>query len=345
MNEHTLYMRRCFELARLGLGRTTPNPVVGAVMVHKNRIIGEGYHSRYGHPHAEVEAVRSVSQQDRHLIPDATLYVSLEPCSVHGRTPPCTDLITGERIPRVVIAYRDHSPGVNGTGVTILKEQGVEVIEGVLEDEGKRLSAPRNIFVTEHRPYIILKYARSADGFLAPADGRPYWLTNAFSRRLVHRWRSEVDGIMVGSRTAEIDNPKLNTRLYPGKSPIRIIPDRNLRLSVDLHIFDDSVPTRIYTHRTAPQHRFTQTDFVQIHTTDFFQAMLQDLHAQNIQTIMIEGGKGLLDYLFSAGYWDEARVFTCPQYLRAGLPAPLPGQAPDQVTNLRGDRLEIFYRR
>ncbi|PHN08443.1 bifunctional diaminohydroxyphosphoribosylaminopyrimidine deaminase/5-amino-6-(5-phosphoribosylamino)uracil reductase RibD [Flavilitoribacter nigricans] len=337
------YMQRCFELARLGTGSTAPNPTVGAVIVYQDRIIGEGYHTRYGHPHAEVEAVRSVSAEDRHLIPRSTLYVSLEPCSVHGRTPPCTDLIIREKIPEVVISYIDRSPGVNGEGVARLREHGVEVVEGVLSEAGKLLSAPRNIFVTRQRPYLILKYAVSANGYLGLPDGKPFWLTNGYSKRLVHRWRSEVDAIMVGTSTALYDNPRLNTRLFPGSSPIRVIPDRNLRLPLHLHVFDDSIPTLIFTHQNPPDHEFTQTEYIQLEPEDFFGALLRELHRRNIQTLMVEGGQVILEHFQKTGLWDEARIFRTPHYLEEGLPAPTIGHAPYQVHRLLEDHLEIHY--
>lgn len=337
------YMQRCFELASLGSGRTSPNPTVGAVLVHRNRIIGEGFHTRYGHPHAEVEAVRSVADEDLELISQSTLYVSLEPCSVHGRTPPCTDLIIREKIPEVVIAYIDRSPGVNGKGVAQLRKHGVKVTEGLLSKAGKLLSAPRNTFVSRHRPYIILKYAASANGFLGLSDGRPVWLTNAYSKRLVHRWRAETDAIMVGTNTALYDDPQLNTRLFPGPSPIRIIPDRNLRLPLHLQVFDDSVPTLIFTQKDPPSHDLTQTEYVKITAEDFFEEVLRELYRRNIQTLMVEGGRAILSHFIQKGLWEEARVFNTPHYLSDGLVAPHLGRAPNQVHSLLQDRLEIYY--
>lgn len=337
------YMQRCFELARLGSGRTSPNPTVGAVLVHQDRIIGEGFHTRYGHPHAEVEAVRSVADEDLELISQSTLYVSLEPCSVHGRTPPCTDLIIREKIPEVVIAYIDRSPGVNGEGVAQLRKHGVKVTEGLLSKAGKLLSAPRNTFVSRQRPYILLKYAASANGFLGLPDGRPVWLTNAYSKRLVHRWRAETDAIMVGTNTALYDDPQLNTRLFPGPSPIRIIPDRNLRLPQHLRVFDDSVRTLIFTQKDPPAHDFIQTEYVKITAEDFFEEVLRELYRRNIQTLMVEGGRAILSHFIQKGLWEEARVFNTPHYLPDGLAVPKLGRAPDQVRSLLQDRLEIYY--
>ena len=205
--EDQRYMQRAFDLAALGKGNVTPNPIVGALLVYEGRIIGEGYHRAYGEAHAEVNAVDSVQPEDRKYIPHATLYVSLEPCNIHRNTPPCTLLILRERIPRVVISCLDHTPGVDGSGVQRLRDAGVEVAVGVLEEQGRRLSNIRNTYVQQRRPYVILKWAQSADGQFAPQTQQQLWLTNAFSKRLVHKWRSEVDGVLVGYQTALTDDP------------------------------------------------------------------------------------------------------------------------------------------
>lgn len=338
-------MRRCFDLANLALGRTSPNPQVGAVLVHEDRIIGEGYHHRAGAPHAEVEAVSAVKTADRHLIPQATLYVSLEPCSIFSRTPPCTDLILREKIPRVVIAALDHTPEVYGQGVARLRANGVQVIESVLGPTGGRLSAPRKVYVTQHRPYVILKYAVTRNGYLAREDGQPLWLTNELSKRLVHRWRSEIDAIMVGTRTARLDDPALTTRLYPGPSPIRIVPDRRLQLAPSLRIFDDETPTWIFTNASTPENRQTpNTKFIQLPKEDFLSALLGALHQRQIQVLMVEGGRALLDSLLAADYWDEARVFTTPHFLTSGLAGPHLPVSPAATHYLQEDRLEVYYR-
>ncbi|MEZ4992084.1 MAG: bifunctional diaminohydroxyphosphoribosylaminopyrimidine deaminase/5-amino-6-(5-phosphoribosylamino)uracil reductase RibD [Saprospiraceae bacterium] len=341
---HQRFMQRCFDLARLGAGHTSPNPMVGAVLVHQGRIIGEGYHTRYGCPHAEVEAVRSVLPADRQLIPRSTLYVSLEPCSIFGRTPPCTDLILREKIPTVVVAHRDFSPGVNGRGIAILQEHGIEVIEGVLKHEGYRLSQARNVFVTQARPYVILKFAQSANGYIARSGGQPQWLSNSFSKRLVHQWRSEIDAIMIGTNTALLDNPVLNTRLVPGSSPIRVIPDRQLRLPVELNIFSDDLPTWIYTTQSLPERNYRQTEFISLPPEAFLFDLLADLQEKKVQTLMVEGGAQLLEWFLEQEKWDEARVIHTPHYLPEGLKAPVFNSAPEQTFQLQSDRLEVFYR-
>ncbi len=222
MNQEEIYVQRCFDMAVLGVDKVSPNPMVGAILVHKNRIIGEGYHEKFGQAHAEVNALRNVEPSDKKYISSSTLYVSLEPCCIHGNTPPCTDLIIKNGIPEVVISCLDQTPKVAGEGVGKLKRSGINVFEGLLKQKGERLSNIRNTFVTEERPYIILKYAQSLDGFIGKPD-RQVWLTNSVSKRLVHKWRQEADAIIVGTNTALIDNPKLTTRYFSGSCPLRIV--------------------------------------------------------------------------------------------------------------------------
>ncbi|RMF32110.1 MAG: bifunctional diaminohydroxyphosphoribosylaminopyrimidine deaminase/5-amino-6-(5-phosphoribosylamino)uracil reductase RibD, partial [Bacteroidetes bacterium] len=224
-----VFMRRCFDLARLGAGRVSPNPMVGAVLVYEGRIIGEGWHRRYGGAHAEVNALASVAPSDRALIRRSTLYVSLEPCCIHRKTPPCTNLILREGIPRVVVSCLDPTPEVNGRGLELLREGGVEVRVGVLEEEGRRLIRFREAFVRHGRPFVLLKFACSRDGFLGK-PGEQIWISNPWTKRWVHRCRAAADAILVGTRTARTDNPQLTTRLFFGDSPLRIVLDRRLTL-------------------------------------------------------------------------------------------------------------------
>ncbi len=324
------YMQRCFDLARLGAGNVSPNPMVGAVLVHNDRIIGEGFHQRYGEAHAEVNAVRSVQSADRHLISKATLYVSLEPCSIFGRTPPCTNLIISQRLPKVVISCLDQTPGVAGMGVQILREHGVEVITSVLEAQGKELARFRNHFVTSERPYVILKFAQSINGYIGLPD-KQIWLSNAFSKRLVHKWRSELDAILVGTQTALTDNPQLNNRLYFGKSPLRIVLDRDRKLPPHLHLFDGSQPTLIVTntpsdiqHPTSKsQQPVTNLQYLSLDFgDDMLSSLLRHLHQQKITTLLVEGGARLLQSFIDAKLWDEAFVFQTNRVLTNGIPAP-----------------------
>lgn len=344
-NNDELFIKRCLDLARLGKGHTSPNPNVGAVIVYKNRIIGEGYHQYYGEAHAEVNAVGSVSASDRALLPYSTLYVSLEPCSIFGHTPPCTNLILAEKIPRVVIAGLDRTPGVNGQGIKTLKDAGVEVVLGVLAEAGMRLNNIRNTFVTLGRPYIILKFAQSRDHKIARIDRSQIWLTNGISKRLVHKWRAESDAILVGTNTAQFDNPQLNNRLHFGPSPIRLVLDQHLRLSSKIHFFDQSHPTIVFTdiNNTFPASK-PNLEYVGIpFGTESLSACLNHLHSKNIATLLVEGGAQLLNSFISANLWDEARVFTGNKWLIEGIEAPTLPIAPIHEKQVYDDKLQVFY--
>ncbi|MBK7407645.1 MAG: bifunctional diaminohydroxyphosphoribosylaminopyrimidine deaminase/5-amino-6-(5-phosphoribosylamino)uracil reductase RibD [Saprospirales bacterium] len=341
--QDALFIRRCFDLARLGAGRVSPNPMVGAVLVHEGRVIGEGYHRQYGGPHAEVEAIRSVSAEDKPLISKSTLYVSLEPCCVHGRTPPCTNLIMEMGIPQVVISNMDRSPGVNGKGVQQLRDAGVEVQTGILEDEGRPYSAIRNCFVRENRPYIVLKYAQSADGFLG-RENESVWLTNAVSRRLLHKWRSEVDAILVGTQTLRVDNPALTNRLHFGKSPIRLVLDREGTLPRTLRVFDSEAPTWVFTESPDdfPEPGETMRIIPAPFGDDLIPFLLNYLAANNITSLFVEGGRKMLFSFLEGGWWDEARVLEAPVWLNQGIYAPkVPGQ-PVSLQQVQSDKLYVW---
>jgi diaminohydroxyphosphoribosylaminopyrimidine deaminase/5-amino-6-(5-phosphoribosylamino)uracil reductase len=244
MPEHEKYMQRCLQLAQLGAGMVSPNPMVGAVIVYNGKIIGEGYHQKYGEAHAEVNAINQVlAKYENHaeLLAQATIYVSLEPCAHHGKTPPCADLIIKHHIPQVVVGCRDPFVQVDGKGIEKLQQAGAEVIVSVLETKCRELNKRFFTRVQKHRPYIILKWAQTQDGYFAPADKCQYWITGPEARKLVHKWRSQEDAILAGKNTIAIDNPQLNTRYGFGKSPKRVIIDRRLELSHDLHAFDQSV--------------------------------------------------------------------------------------------------------
>ncbi|HMH23501.1 MAG TPA: bifunctional diaminohydroxyphosphoribosylaminopyrimidine deaminase/5-amino-6-(5-phosphoribosylamino)uracil reductase RibD [Puia sp.] len=246
MNIAETYMHRCLELARLGAGHVAPNPMVGAVLVHKDRIIGEGWHRQYGQAHAEVNCIHSVKEEDLPLIQQSTLYVSLEPCAHFGKTPPCADLIIVKKIPRVVIGCRDPFEEVNGKGIEKLRAAGVEVELGVLEKECIHLNRRFFTFNTLHRPYILLKWAQSSDGKLAPEDRSRVFISNEYTNRLVHRWRTEEASILVGTNTALYDDPALTARLWKGPDPIRLVLDKDLRLPQSLRLFDRKVRTIIF---------------------------------------------------------------------------------------------------
>jgi diaminohydroxyphosphoribosylaminopyrimidine deaminase/5-amino-6-(5-phosphoribosylamino)uracil reductase len=318
---HQLYIQRCFDLARLGAGSVSPNPMVGAVLVYENRIIGEGWHQRYGQAHAEVNTVNSVRPEDRKWIEHSTLYVSLEPCCIYGNTPPCTDLILRYKIPKVVISCLDHSPAVNGRGVEILKSAGVEVISGILEEKGDALSAIRNTFVSARRPYIVLKFARSKDGFLG-ANAQQTLITNSYSQRLVHKWRSELDAILVGTQTALIDNPKLNNRLWFGRSPLRIAFDRELRIPAGHFLLDGREKTWIVTEK-SPTSSLPNLAYITLKfDVNLLPDLLNQLLERRISSLFVEGGARTLAGFIEGGWWDEARIFTGNKLLKNGISAP-----------------------
>src|SRR6478735_7912973 len=286
-------MERCIELALRGAGRVAPNPMVGSVLVHDQRIIGEGYHEQYGGPHAEVNCIRSVNPADEHLIASSTLYVSLEPCSHYGKTPPCTNLILEKKIPRVVVGCTDPFPEVNGRGIRILREAGVEVEHGILEAECKELNKRFFFTVQQQRPYIILKWAATSNGMIASAKNSRLMISNALTNRLVHRWRAEEAAIMVGTNTALADDPSLNVRHWTGKSPVRVVIDRNLRLPDNLKLFDQAVPTIVLNSIKDDKHE--QLQYVKlrddIEPVNAIVAALQEL---KIQSVLVEGGSALL---------------------------------------------------
>jgi diaminohydroxyphosphoribosylaminopyrimidine deaminase / 5-amino-6-(5-phosphoribosylamino)uracil reductase len=244
MDMEILFMQRALDLAALGRGTVSPNPMVGCVIVHQNKIIGEGYHQQYGGAHAEPNAINSV--RDKDLLSQSTLYVTLEPCAHWGKTPPCANLLIEMKVRKVVIATKDANPEVGGKGIYLLKEAGIEVITGVLEDQARELNKRFFTSMEKQRPYVILKWAQTRDGFIARENFDSKWISNSYSRQLVHKWRSEEDAIMVGTQTARYDNPMLNVRDWTGRNPLRIVLDRHMSLKSELHLFDGSQPTLRY---------------------------------------------------------------------------------------------------
>jgi diaminohydroxyphosphoribosylaminopyrimidine deaminase/5-amino-6-(5-phosphoribosylamino)uracil reductase len=346
MPQHQIYMHRCLELAALGAGRVSPNPMVGAVIVHDGKIIGEGYHQKYGEAHAEVNAVNMVINNHGNyaeLFENATIYVSLEPCAHYGKTPPCADLIIKHHIPRVVVGIRDPFPQVDGRGIEKLIAVGVDVTVGVLEEECRWLNRRFFTRVQKHRPYIILKWAQTVDGFFAPADSKQYWITGPETRKLVHQWRAEEDAILVGKNTVLADNPQLNTCHAEGKSPKRVIIDRRLELSPDLNIFDQEVETLIFNEiKTDIDGKIK---YIALEDFDRYvpQYMMYQLYLQDIQSVIIEGGARTLNSFIKDGLWDEARIFTGADVLTNGIPAPkISGYNGGQYPVER-DQLQVFY--
>jgi diaminohydroxyphosphoribosylaminopyrimidine deaminase / 5-amino-6-(5-phosphoribosylamino)uracil reductase len=321
-------MHRCLELASLGAGHTAPNPMVGSVLVYEDRqtgeerIIGEGYHEQYGQRHAEANCVASVKAEDRPLIAQSTLYVSLEPCAHYGKQPPCADLIIDRQIPRVVVGCRDPFPQVNGKGIEKLLAAGVEVRIGVLEKECIDLNRRFLTFNTLNRPYIVLKWAQSADGKIAEV-GRRTLISNEYTNRLVHKWRSEEAAILVGTRTALADDPALTARLWHGPDPIRLVIDKDLRLPDSLQLFDRKVRTIVFNHL---RHEETYNLLYYQLATDssLVHQVVVALTALNIQSVLVEGGAKLLQSFTDEGYWDEARVITNNDLeIPGGLAAPV----------------------
>jgi diaminohydroxyphosphoribosylaminopyrimidine deaminase/5-amino-6-(5-phosphoribosylamino)uracil reductase len=319
------YMARCLALARHGAGKVTPNPMVGAVLVRRGKIIGEGYHRKYGEAHAEVNAVASV--RDESLLREATLYVNLEPCSHYGKTPPCTELIIRKHIPRVVVACLDPYPEVAGRGILRLRKAGIEVATGIMQDEALALN---RVFITSHtlkRPYIYLKWAQSADGFIdrirTDASVPPAALSSPLTLQQVHQKRSEVSAIMVGTRTALLDNPSLTVRHWSGASPVRVVLDRNLSIPPHYHLLDESVRTLVFTALTrenTPQTEYLPTDF----GGDVLRQVLSRLYTLKLTSLLVEGGACLLNHFLREKLWDEIHVETAPIHLQEGVKAPVP---------------------
>lgn len=334
MTSPETYMYRCLELARLGAGHTAPNPMVGAVLVHGDRIIGEGYHQTYGQAHAEVNCIAAVREEDLGLISEATLYVSLEPCAHFGKTPPCADLILSKKIPRVVVGCRDPFPAVNGKGIERMQAAGVEVTVGVLEKECMELNRRFFTFHTEHRPYIVLKWAQSADRKIAAGVERTS-ISNEYSNRLVHRWRSEEAAILVGTNTAMLDDPALTVRLWKGPNPVRLVVDRELRLPSSLQLFDGKVRTIVFNLERhgegEDRHGGTgNLSYYQLAAdSSLVHQLVIALYELKLQSVLVEGGARLLQSFIDEGYWDEARVITNNELeLPGGLPAPVLGGIP-----------------
>lgn len=333
--EHEIYIKRCIELARIGAGRVAPNPLVGSVIVNNNKIIGEGWHQKYGEAHAEVNAVRAVSSPE--LLQDATLYVNLEPCCHQGKTPPCVDLIIAHKIKRVVLGMVDPNPLVSGKGIARLRDAGIEVITGVLEDACTDLNKRFITYILKHRPYVILKWAQTLNGFIAPDASKmsaeqfekERHITGKVVQKLVHKWRTEEAAIMVGTNTASLDNPALNVREWKGNVPLRIVLDRNLRLPDFLKVYDKSQETWIVNEledRAEGNLNYVKVNFQK----DWFNQLINRMYVNKIQSLIIEGGTKLLSHVIDNKMWDEAIVFYASAPIIKGIRAPSIG---GEITN------------
>ncbi|MBN8576949.1 MAG: bifunctional diaminohydroxyphosphoribosylaminopyrimidine deaminase/5-amino-6-(5-phosphoribosylamino)uracil reductase RibD [Cytophagales bacterium] len=335
-DEH--YMLRCLELARMGVGSVSPNPRVGCVIVKAGKIIGEGWHQQYGSSHAEVNAVNSTP--DKNQLAGSTVYVNLEPCSHFGKTPPCSDLLIQHSVGRVVIANTDTNPVVGGKGIAKLKAAGIEVTQGVLAQAGRELNKRFFTFHEKQRPYIILKWAQTLDGFIARANYESKWISSELSRQIVHKWRSEEDAVLVGTKTAAHDNPVLTVRSWPGRNPVRIVIDRFLRLPDSLALFDKSVKTICYNVLKHEEH--PNLLLIRLPENDFLQSMMEHLAAMGIQSVIVEGGATTLALFRDAGLWDEARVSISTRQFYSGIAAPTITGTLVAEEKIESDTLRIY---
>lgn len=344
MSDHEQYMQRCFQLATLGAGTVAPNPMVGSVLVHSGRIIGEGYHQRYGEAHAEVNCFNSVPVSDRHLVAQSILYVSLEPCAHFGKTPPCADRIISEGVKTVVIGCRDPFEAVNGKGIEKLLAAGIQVIDGILEAEARQINKRFFCFHTRKRPYIILKWAQSANHCISGKDLQPVKVSGDLANRLVHRWRTEEEGIAVGTNTALTDDPKLTARLWPGPQPVRILLDKHLQVAVDRAIFSADNTTVVFNLLRSGIEGNTR--YIQLkEDKPVLQQITDGLFTLGIQSVLIEGGAKFLGSFLAAGLWDEARIITNNSLvIEEGYPAPqlLVGRLAE-TQQLCDDQVQYFY--
>ena len=343
MNQHDKYMHRCLELAVRGLGKVAPNPMVGCVIVGDNGTLGEGYHDAFGGPHAEVNAINSVD--NKAALKNATLYVSLEPCAHQGKTPPCTDAIIASGIRKVVIGCQDPNPLVKGKGIEKLKEAGCTVEIGVLEKDCMEVNKRFFTFHERKRPYIILKWAQTSDGFIdkkRTKEESPEKITQPEIEIMVHLWRSQEQAIMVGTHTVIMDNPKLTARKAGVKTPLRVILDKSLKIPTTANIFDKEAPTLIFTEQSPPSNNGVEYKHVEF-DTKLIQSMLTELYNRNIQSVIVEGGEKLLKSFIEKDLWDEGKVFYSAKTLGEGVSAPnfpFPSKGEIKI----GDDTLVLYR-
>lgn len=339
-------MRRCLELAQLGAGYVSPNPLVGAVLVNQGRVVAENYHRRYGEGHAEALLIQDVKErfggEAASIFRDSTLYVSLEPCSHQGKTPPCSSLIAENGIKKVVIGCRDPFDKVNGRGVVQLREAGVDITEGICEHEANWVNRRFFTRVRHHRPYIILKWAETADGYFAPEGGGQRWISGAIAKQLVHRWRTEEDAVLVGTNTALVDNPRLTAREWEGRDPVRILIDRRLQVPTDRAIYGSEASIVIFNESNADW--VENRKYIALEHFDLYlpEKIAYQLHLMDIQSLIVEGGAKTLLSFIASGLWDEARVFRSPQCWVSGIPAPRLGKKEVSAQPVGHDVLSIY---
>ena len=342
MKTHEYFIEKCISLARKGILNVSPNPMVGCVIVYDGEIIGEGYHKEYGKNHAEVNAINSV--KDKSVLKNSILYVNLEPCCHHGKTPPCTDIIIKYNIPKVVIGCIDTFSKVSGQGIKKLKNNSVEVIYGVLEKDCIELNKRFFCYHIKKRPYIILKWAKSKDNFIAPINQeKPFWMTSDESKKLVHNWRAEEDAILVGRKTVIADNPSLTVRECEGKNPIRIVIDKELSLNEKSNVFDDQSETIVFNNiktTIIDKRTYLKADFNNLN-----QDILKQLYNRDILSLIIEGGAFTINSFIENGLYDEIRVFTTNKVLENGIKSPnIPDIKNSKKITINNDKLEIYIR-
>ncbi len=342
IEEH--FMRRCLQVAGLGIGYTAPNPMVGAVLVYNDRIIGEGYHEHYGQGHAEVNCLESVNEGNKEFISQSTMYVSLEPCSHFGKTPPCADLLIQVKVKKVVVGCVDVNEEVAGKGIKRMQNAGIEVQSGVLESECRELNKRFFTFHENKRPFIILKWAQSLDGFIGSGTEERIFLSNQYTNRLVHKWRSEEASILVGTNTALQDDPLLTTRLWPGKNPKRILMDRNLIIPETHQLFSDKAYTIIFNVQKSEERN--NLIYIKTEQPNSLKSILHSLWEMKVQSVLVEGGAKTLQSFIDVGLWDEARVIVNKELLIGkGVKAPLlTGSILQKQQNYFND-LICYYRR
>ncbi|HOS85286.1 MAG TPA: bifunctional diaminohydroxyphosphoribosylaminopyrimidine deaminase/5-amino-6-(5-phosphoribosylamino)uracil reductase RibD [Bacteroidales bacterium] len=344
--EDKKYMHICLDIAQQAFGNTYPNPMVGCVIVHNSTIIGQGYHKKAGEPHAEVLAIESVQNKD--LLKKSILYVNLEPCAHYGKTPPCSLAIIQHGIPRVVIGCIDTYSEVAGKGIDMLRNAGIDVTVGILEHESRICNSRFFTFHEQKRPYIILKWAQTQDGFIdiAPeykTKQKGLWITDDICKKLVHTWRTQEQGILIGTNTAEIDNPQLTARLAQGNNPLRLVIDLHNRLPQHLHVKDGSTPTIIFTGDTKTVSK-QNVEYLHIDTSKpLWGQICKDLYTRNIQSVIIEGGAQILEDCIRQNIWDEMRVFIGPLLFSKGVEAPKHSQKPEITQHIGNSILHIYY--
>jgi diaminohydroxyphosphoribosylaminopyrimidine deaminase / 5-amino-6-(5-phosphoribosylamino)uracil reductase len=344
MNSDSLFMQRAMELANLGNGAVAPNPMVGAVIVHEGKIIGEGYHQKYGDSHAEVNAVNAVKNKE--ILSESTLYVTLEPCAHFGKTPPCAELIVAHRFRKVFVACLDPNVHVSGKGIQKIQDAGIDVHLGILENKCKDMNKRFFTFHEKKRPYIVLKWAQTKDGFIdrlrnKDSERKINWISSPETKTLVHQWRSQEQSILVGRKTIENDNPQLTVRETSGKNPVRILIDPELKISENSNIYDESSPTLVF--NLVKNEVNKNIEWIQI-ANDCLDDMLTMLHQREISSVLVEGGASTLQHFIDSNLWDEARVIVGENYFQEGLKAPVLNVLPQKIISFSNDTILQFHR-